>query len=155
MIRRLRPLAFALSATLLLLTTGCQPGPIWDSGDSSSDGGTDESGDTGDGAARTSAWPTCVELYPGEVTCWAAWGGTWAQIALPCHISALVAALALGPAYHDDLEDWGPVECHLVLGGDNSICLLGDGVILSRISGAWEPNLSDDVWLAPAVEPPC
>ena len=30
MIRRLHSTAFALSATLLLLTTGCQPGPIWD-----------------------------------------------------------------------------------------------------------------------------
>jgi hypothetical protein len=143
-----------LFATLSTLTA-CGPdiadgfGSDIDSTDAVVDGGTSED------PVEPGTDIRCVELVPGQVSCWTDWDLAWARVMLPCQVTAGVEGLAWTEGYDVDVAGWGPVVCHDVLAGGR-FCLYGEAnVLLSQSTEGWVPEVSALVGQLPAVDPPC
>lgn len=138
---------------ITLMTVACGPnqgdGNGWEDGESGS--GTD-GGDTpipGDEIR-------CVELVPGQVSCWVGWELAWARVMLPCQVASGVEGLAWTEGYDDVISPWGAVVCHDILAGDQRLCLYGESsVLLTETTSGWVPEVSALAGTLPIADPPC
>lgn len=99
----------------------------------------------------------CVEIVPGQVSCWVSWDIAWARVMLPCQVDAGVDGLAWTEGYDDMIGIWGPVVCHDLFAGDQRFCLYSESnVILTEVEvDVWSPDVSALVAQLPDVDPPC
>lgn len=124
-----------------------------DFGESGSESGADDDDSTIPPRGDTA----CVEMSPGQVTCWIEWGEVWARVMPDCQVDELVSAAVWGPMHEEDLGDqWGLVPCFDVISTDATLCLWSDeNVLLFETIGDWSPELSSVIGMFDPVAEPC
>jgi hypothetical protein len=143
-----------LAVALLMLASACGPGtPAIDGGETETvgDGDAPEADTTPELGERV-----CVEMSPGQVTCWIGWGNVHARVMLDCQVDELVTGGIWVPGEEVDLDGWGPAMCHDSTFADLTVCLWGpEQMMLTYTLNGWAPVLSAEVENWPAAESPC